>query len=87
MVTMPGIVAAVAAPVLSLASGRLDRRLLMLGLSLLLMVSNLAALAVNFPMMLLGRVLLGICVGGFWSFAANYGRHLVPEASQAAPPR
>ncbi|EPK7595575.1 MFS transporter [Serratia marcescens] len=83
MVTMPGIVAAVAAPVLSLASGRLDRRLLMLGLSLLLMVSNLvAALAVNFPMMLLGRVLLGVCVGGFWSFAANYGRHLVPEASQ-----
>ncbi len=74
MVTMPGIVAAVAAPALSLISGRLDRRLLMLGLSLLLMVSNLvAALAVNFPMMLLGRVLLGICVGGFWSFAANYG--------------
>lgn len=83
MVTMPGIVAAVAAPALSLISGRLDRRLLMLGLSLLLIVSNLvAALAVNFPMMLLGRVLLGICVGGFWSFAANYGRHLVPEASQ-----
>ena len=60
----------------------------MLGLSLLLIVSNsVAALAVNFPMMLLGRVLLGICVGGFWSFAANYGRHLVPEASGAAPPR
>lgn len=87
MVTMPGIVAAVAAPALSLISGRLDRRLLMLGLSLLLMVSNLvAALAVNFPMMLLGRVLLGICVGGFWSFAANYGRHLVPEASQGRAP-
>ncbi|SQJ24380.1 Purine ribonucleoside efflux pump nepI [Serratia rubidaea] len=83
MVTMPGIVAAVAAPLLSLASGRLDRRLLMLGLSLLLIVSNLvSALAVNFPMMLLGRVLLGVCVGGFWSFAANYGRHLVPESSQ-----
>ncbi|AIR60017.1 MFS transporter [Cedecea neteri] len=83
MVTMPGIVAAVAAPVLSLASGSLDRRLLMLGLSLLLVVSNLvSALAVNFPMMLTGRVLLGICVGGFWSFSMNYGRHLVPEASQ-----
>lgn len=83
MVTMPGIVAAIAAPVLSLASGSLDRRLLMLGLSLLLVVSNLvSALAVNFPMMLLGRVLLGISVGGFWSFSINYGRHLVPEASQ-----
>nr|WP_236849199.1 MFS transporter [Chania multitudinisentens] len=83
MVTMPGIVAAVAAPVLSLASGRLDRRLLMFGLSALLIISNLvSALAVNFSMMLLGRFLLGICVGGFWSFAANYGRNLVPEASQ-----
>lgn len=84
MVTIPGVVAAVAAPLLSLLSGRLDRRLLMLGLSALLIVSNLvSALAVNFPMMLLGRVLLGICVGGFWSFAANYGRHLVPTASQS----
>ncbi|MGF6189755.1 MFS transporter [Serratia sp. 2723] len=83
MVTIPGLVAAVAAPVLSLLSGRLDRRLLMLGLSVLLIISNLiSALAVNFPMMLLGRVLLGVCVGGFWSFAANYGRHLVPVASQ-----
>jgi predicted MFS family arabinose efflux permease len=83
MVTVPGIVAAIAAPALSLAAGRLDRRLLMLALSVLLTVSNLvSALAVNFPMMLLGRVLLGICVGGFWAFAANYGRHLVPEASQ-----
>lgn len=84
MVTTPGIVAAVAAPVLSLASGRLDRRLLMLGLSALLIISNLvSAMAVNFNMMLLGRVLLGVSVGGFWSFAANYGRHLVPEASQS----
>ncbi|HHQ4314147.1 TPA: MFS transporter [Serratia fonticola] len=83
MVTIPGVVAAVAAPVLSLLSGRLDRRLLMQGLSALLIISNLvSALAVNFPMMLLGRVLLGVCVGGFWSFAANYGRHLVPVASQ-----
>ncbi|WP_455426473.1 MFS transporter [Dryocola sp. LX212] len=83
MVTTPGIVAAVAAPVLSLISGRLDRRWLMIGLSALLVVSNLiSAVAVNFPMMLLGRVLLGVCVGGFWSFSMNYGRHLVHEASQ-----
>lgn len=83
MITIPGIVAAVAAPLLSLLSGRLDRRLLMLYLSALLIISNLvSALAVNFPMMLLGRVLLGVSVGGFWSFAASYGRHLVPVASQ-----
>ena len=83
MVTIPGVVAAIAAPVLGLISGRLDRRLLMLSLSVLLIISNLlSALAVNYSMMILSRFLLGICVGGYWSFSTNYGRHLVPEQSQ-----
>lgn len=83
MVTMPGIVAAISAPLLGLAAGKIDRRQLMLGLSALLVISNLlSALAVNFPMMLIGRIVLGVCVGGYWSFAMNYGRHLVPEAHQ-----
>lgn len=83
MITIPGVIAAIAAPTLGLISGKLDRRLLMLSLSALLVISNLiSALAINYPMMLLGRFLLGICVGGYWSFSTNYGRHLVPEESQ-----
>lgn len=83
MVSIPGVVAAIAAPVLGLISGKLDRRLLMLSLSALLILSNLlSALAVNYPMMLLSRFLLGICVGGYWSFSTHYGRQLVPEHSQ-----
>lgn len=83
MVTIPGIVAAVAAPALGLVSGKLDRRLLMLGLSGLLIIANLlSTLAISYPMMLFSRFLLGICVGGYWSFSTHYGRHLVPEESQ-----
>lgn len=83
MVTMPGVVAAVAGPVLIIASGRLDRRAVLLALTALLVASNLlAALAPNFATMLVARVLLGLCVGGFWTFAPGATSHLVPAAEQ-----
>ena len=44
----------------------LDRRILMLGFTILLLISNLiAAFALNLPMLLVGRVLLGAALGGF----------------------
>lgn len=83
MVTMPGLIAALTGPVLIIAAGRLDRRTVLLVLSLLLVVSNLlAALAPNLATMLLARVLLGMCVGGFWTFAPGATGHLVPVALQ-----
>jgi len=58
---------------------RLDRRLVLRGFAILLVVSSaLAAFAVNYPMLLAGRVLLGIAVGGFWSMAAAVTMRLVP---------
>lgn len=84
MVTVPGLVAAVAGPALIVASGRLDRRLVMIALTVLLTLVNLVgALAPSFGVMLVARVLLGICVGGFWTFAPGIGTQLVPAASQA----
>lgn len=80
-VTVPGAIAAVAAPALTVLSGRLDRRLLMLGLTVLVIASNLAvALAPNLAVLLIGRVLLGLNVGGFWAVAIPTGRRLVPES-------
>ncbi|MDY0885192.1 MFS transporter [Dongia soli] len=82
MVTMPAAAAAIAAPTLIMLSGGLDRRYVLWALMGLLIVSNsVAALAPSFPVLLIGRVLLGICVGGFWSFATNIGRRLVPEVA------
>ena len=84
MVTMPGVLAAFAGPALIVASGRLDRRTVMIALSALLVASNfLAALAPNFATMLLARLLLGLCIGGFWTFAPGAGTQLVPDASKA----
>ncbi|MET0498710.1 MAG: MFS transporter [Steroidobacteraceae bacterium] len=83
MVTMPGVLAAVAGPALIIASGRLDRRAVLIALSALLVVSNvLAACAQNFTTMLIARLLLGMCVGGFWTFAPGATTHLVPADLQ-----
>ena len=60
----------------------LDRRIVMLGFTILLLISNLiAAFALNFPMLLVGRVLLGAALGGFWTMSAALTMRLVPEAS------
>jgi len=84
MVTIPGLVAAIAAPVMTIAAGRLDRRVVVLALMGLLVVSNLiAALAPNFAVMLAGRILFGITLGGFWTIAVTLGGRLVPKASMA----
>ncbi|MGI4748421.1 MAG: MFS transporter [Janthinobacterium lividum] len=86
MVTIPGLVAAIAAPLLVLVSGSLDRRYLLWLLSGLLVVSNLiVATASDLPVILLGRILLGISVGGFWGFgAALAGRLVAPDSGGRA---
>ncbi|MGP3911188.1 MFS transporter [Nonomuraea sp. 10N515B] len=76
----PGLVAAVSAPVLAVATRRLDRRTVLLGLMALLAVANLAgALAPSYPLMLAARVITGVSIGGFWAFAAGLGTRLAPE--------
>jgi predicted MFS family arabinose efflux permease len=83
MVTMPALVAAPTGPLLIVAAGGLDRRTLLLALSALLVASNLlAAMAQDLPTMLLARALLGLVVGGFWTFAPGATGHMVPAALQ-----
>ncbi|MCB8884046.1 MFS transporter [Acidisoma cellulosilytica] len=82
MVTMPGIIAAFAAPGVMLGVGRLDRRIILWVLSGLLVVSNaIVALAPNLPILLAGRVLLGIDVGAFWAISSVIALKMVPQAS------
>ncbi|RVX44223.1 putative MFS family arabinose efflux permease [Nonomuraea polychroma] len=76
----PGLVAALSAPALAVATRRLDRRTVLLGLMALLAVANLAgALAPTYPVMLVARVITGVSIGGFWAFAAGLGTRLAPE--------
>lgn len=80
MVTTPAVIAAISAPGMMLGAGRIDRRHILLMLSALLLASNLvSAFAPNFGIMLVGRALLGACLGGFWTLALAASGRLVKE--------
>lgn len=80
LVTIPGMMAAVAAPVCTIAARTIDRRLLLIAFTFLVVLSNtLMATAPSLPVALIARAILGICVGGFWTFAAAVGRKLVED--------
>lgn len=79
-VTVTAMVGAVAAPAMPLLTRRFDRRVVMLALSLLLLLSNtLAATATSLLCLLISRAMLGVALGGFWSMAAALAMRLVPE--------
>ncbi len=60
---------------------RIDRRYVLLGFTVLLIVSNLlVAVASDMLMLMLMRILLGVALGGFWSMAAAVAMRLVPAA-------
>ncbi|QEU94350.1 MFS transporter [Streptomyces kanamyceticus] len=77
-VTLPGLVAALAALLLPVAVRTADRRTVLCTLMLLLAAANLAsALAPSFTVLLVARVLVGVCIGGVWAIAAGLGVRLV----------
>ncbi|MBM7167925.1 MFS transporter [Streptomyces sp. G44] len=79
-VTLPGLVAALAALLLPVAVRRADRRTVLCALMALLAAANLAsALAPAFGVLLVARVLVGVCIGGVWAIAAGLGVRLVRE--------
>jgi predicted MFS family arabinose efflux permease len=81
MVTMPGFLAALAAPLSIVFAGHIDRRRVLTGLLILLVASNLVvATATGIVQLLLGRVLLGVAVGSFWTIAGSLGPRLKPGA-------
>ncbi|RYF35735.1 MAG: MFS transporter, partial [Comamonadaceae bacterium] len=60
-------------------AGRLDRKILLLGLTLLMIVSGtIAAFAPNHAVFMAGRALIGVAIGGFWSMSAATAMRLVP---------
>ncbi|MBB5117032.1 transporter [Streptomyces eurocidicus] len=78
--TVPGLVAAVAAPVVTRLAGRRDRRWVLVGLMGLLTVANLlSAAATDIGVLVALRVLVGVCIGGVWAIAAGLAVRLVPE--------
>jgi predicted MFS family arabinose efflux permease len=61
-------------------AGRLDRKILLLGLTVLMIISGtIAAFAPNYPIFMVGRAFIGVAIGGFWSMSAASAMRLVPE--------
>ena len=85
-ITATAILGFIAAPVTAIAIGRADRKLVLLGLTVLLIISSvLSWTAVSFATLLIARIILGIGVGGFWAIAITAAAKLVsPEKVHAA---
>ncbi len=80
--TITGVVAAVSAPLVVPALGRLDRRPVLVVLMGLLALANLvAAWSPAFGVLVAARVLVGVAMGGVWSVAAGLAVRLVPATS------
>ncbi|WP_435101954.1 MFS transporter [Arhodomonas sp. AD133] len=80
-VTTTAAVALVTSLLITTVTRRIDRRLVLQGFSVLLIASNLlVAFAPNLTVLLLGRILLGAGLGGFWTMSAATVMRLVPEA-------
>lgn len=80
-VTATALIGVVAGPAIGPLFRRLDRRTLLVGLAVLAALSNiLVAIAPQFWVLLIARVLLGIAISGFWSMAVAVAAQLVPPA-------
>ena len=60
--------------------GSMDRKTLLLILTVLMAISGaVVALAPSFTLYMVGRALLGVVIGGFWSMSAATAMRLVPD--------
>ena len=81
-ISVSGVLAVVTSLFITVLAGKLDRRIILIALGALLVVSGtVVALAPTFLVLMIGRALLGIAIGGFWSMSAATVMRLVPAAS------
>lgn len=77
-VSVTAFAAALSALLISVVLPRADRRRVMIGLTVLAIVSNvIVALAPNLVVLLGARLLVGVALGGFWAMATAMAAHLV----------
>src|ERR1700712_464018 len=79
-ISVSGVFAVITALIIAKLSQAIDRRSLLLTLTGLMLVSGLiTTFAPSFPVLLIGRALLGMVIGGFWSMSAATVIRLVPD--------
>lgn len=78
-VAATAIAGAVTAPSIAVVLPRVDRRRVLVGMLVAAAVANLAVVAApDFVVLLAGRLLLGVAIAGYWSFAFGAGVQAVP---------
>ena len=79
-IAVSGIFAVVTSLLIASATQGLDRRTLLLWLTALMVASGaIVALAPTYAVFMVGRALLGVVIGGFWSMSTATVMRLVPE--------
>nr|WP_223527458.1 MFS transporter [Pseudomonas sp. GL-R-19] len=80
-IAISGVFAVLTSLSISALAGNMNRKTLLLGLTALMALSGaVVALAPNYPVYMIGRALIGVVIGGFWSMAAAVAIRLVPLA-------
>lgn len=78
-ISISGLFAVAASMMITTAAGRLNRKWVLVALTAFMLLSLvLVAAAPNFAVLMIGRALLGICIGAFWSLATAVIMRLVP---------
>ena len=79
-ISVSGLFAVLTSLTLSFLTAGIDRRRILLGLTLLMLLSGLlVAFAPSFTVLMIGRAVLGVVIGGFWSMSAATVMRLLPE--------
>lgn len=81
-IAVSGIFAVLTSLFVASVTGRLDRKTVLMSLTGLMIASGaIVAFAPNYATLMIGRALLGVAIGGFWSMSTAMVMRLVPEAS------
>ncbi|SDS91378.1 Predicted arabinose efflux permease, MFS family [Pseudomonas sp. Z003-0.4C(8344-21)] len=79
-ISVSGLFALLTSLLIPLLAARVDRKPLLLSLTGLMIVSGtVVAFTPNYTVFMLGRALIGVAIGGFWSLSAATAMRLVPD--------
>ena len=78
-IAISGVFAVITSLIIASATARRDRRTVLLALTLVTIASGVCVTAApNYAVFMLGRALLGVAIGGFWSLSTATIMRLVP---------
>jgi predicted MFS family arabinose efflux permease len=79
-ISVSGLFALLTCLVIAAVAARVERKQLLLSLTVLMIASaTVVAFAPNYSVFMVGRALIGVAIGGFWSLSAATAMRLVPD--------